>query len=743
MGSLRAHLMISATRCLICDTWKEVLTLKKSHYPNLFNKRIGFFILLIILFWLKNLFAYTLDFKLGIENPFQLFILIINPFATTIFLLAIASYIKRTKSYYVTLLIIYTLMTGLLFANVMYYREFTDFITINTMLGAGKVAEGLGASSLGLLNFYDVFYFLDLIVLVLCLATKRIKMDVKPLRFRFALAMTTFSVLLFLVNLSLAESSRPELLKRTFSRDHIVKYLGINVFTVYDGVQTFQANQNRAQASENDVVNIENYVKEHHAKTKPTNFGIAKNRNVIYIHLESLQQFVIDYKLVDEQGVPHEVTPFLNKLFHSNETFAFKNAFHQVNSGKTSDAETLLENSFFGLNQGPLFTQLGGKNTFQAAPAILGQEAGYTSAVFHGNTGTFWNRNETYKHLGYNYFFDASYYDVDESNSFQYGLHDKPFFEQSVQYLEHLQQPFYTKMIAVSNHYPYAEFTDEDAGFPIATTKDSTINGYFATANYLDAAVEEFFNYLKAAGLYENSLIVLYGDHYGISDGRTTELAELLGKSPLSWNEYDIAQLQRVPVMFHLPGQNNGGIQDTFAGQVDVLPTLLSLLGIDNSKYLLLGQDLFSPDNEQVVAFRNGDFMTPEYTVIGENVYSNETQALIVTPSDKLTEKINSLRDKVHLQLSTSDSLTNGDLLRYYDSGLKEVVPEDYNYKNQLEQLETIEAEKGAQSTSVYSQHNNTSTVGLYERKTYQQLHPEAVTESTTTSSSSKKEEED
>ena len=120
-----------------------------------------------------------------------------------------------------------------------------------------------------------------------------------------------------------------------------------------------------------------------------------------------------------------------------------------MKAGKTSDAETLLETSLFGLNQGAFFAQLGGKNTFEAAPNILGQVAGYTSATFHGYNKTFWNRNETYARFGYDYFFDASYYNVNEENSFQYGLHDKPFFEQSVKYLEHLQQPFYTKFISI------------------------------------------------------------------------------------------------------------------------------------------------------------------------------------------------------------------------------------------------------------------------------------------------------
>ena len=50
----------------------------------------------------------------------------------------------------------------------------------------------------------------------------------------------------------------------------------------------------------------------------------------------------------------------------------------------------------------------GGTNTAYAAPSILAQTGDYTSAVFHGNTGSFWNRNNTYKQWGYNYFFDSS-----------------------------------------------------------------------------------------------------------------------------------------------------------------------------------------------------------------------------------------------------------------------------------------------------------------------------------------------
>ena len=131
--------------------------------PAFLNKRLGFFSLLVVLLWLKTIFAYLVDFHLGIESGIQYFILFINPIATTLLLLGIALYIRRPRVAYITMMVIYFLLTLLVFSNVTYYREFTDFITINTILGAGKVASGLGESAIRLFRPYDVldrFYYL-------------------------------------------------------------------------------------------------------------------------------------------------------------------------------------------------------------------------------------------------------------------------------------------------------------------------------------------------------------------------------------------------------------------------------------------------------------------------------------------------------------------------------------------------------------------------------------------------------
>lgn len=701
---------------------------KKFSIGKCINTRMGFFLLLVLLSWVTNIYAYFTTFNLGIESPFQYFILFINPLATTLLLLGIGLYVRNGKASYATMFIVSLLMNVLLFSNVVYYREFSDFITVNSILGVGSVASGLESDIFKLIHPSDIIYWVGYIIILVLLLTKHIKIDKTPVRGRVAFAMTSFAVLLFGVNLALAETDRPQLLTRTFSHDYMVKYLGINAFTGYDGIQTYKIDQKRAQASSNDLENVEKFVKQQYAKPDKELFGIAKGRNVIYVHLESLQQFIINYKYKDPKtGKSYEVTPFLNQLYNNKETYSFSNFFHQVGSGKTSDAETIMDNSLYGLSQGAIMVQLGGKNTFQAAPDILKQTNGYTSAVFHGNAGSFWNRNEAYKHYGYDYFFDSnSFRKLNSDNSFQYGLHDKYMIQDSIKYLEKLQQPFYAKYMLVSNHYPFSPFKGKEGGFPVADTGDDTVDGYFATANYMDQAVKQLFDYLKKSGLYKNSVIVLYGDHYGISNSRAkSALAPLLGKSSDTWTDYDDAQMQRVPYMIHIPGIKTGKIMNEYAGQIDNLPTILHLLGVNTENYIQLGQDLFSPDFKQVVPFRNGNFVTPKYTFVSGITYDTKTGKEIKNPTPEQKKEIEADQAYVNKELSVSDEINNGDLLRFAtNDGLKPIDPSQFNYKDQEDRLNKVQKEKGKKSTSVYSQNGNKTTQNMYQTESYQDLHP-------------------
>ncbi|HAQ7748027.1 TPA: LTA synthase family protein [Enterococcus faecium] len=678
---------------------------------KLCQNRLAIVLTAVFFFWMKTIIAYYADFSLGVEGTIQYFILWINPIATTLLFFGLSLYIKKPKPALAILLIIDILNTLLLYLNIIFYREFTDFITVKSVLGFSKVSQGLSGSSFSLMKPHDVLYWLDIatfIGILVWLTIKKIPIKSQPVSKPMAIAVTCLSGLIFSGNLALSEANRPQLLQRTFDRSYIVKYLGIDAYTIYDGIKTGMTSSVRAHASSNGIDEVLDYTKKHYAEPNHETFGIAKGKNVIVLHLESFQQFLINMK-VDGQ----EVTPFLNSIFQNQATISFDNFFHEVGQGKTSDAENMLETGTFGLPQGSLFTELGSDNVFQAAPAILGQKQGYTSAVFHGNVASFWNRDHVYKNLGYDNFFDRSYFD-ESDEMLSYGILDKDLFSESVQYLEHLQQPFYTKFLSVTNHTPY--YTDDkNFDFPSLNTGNSTVDNYVRTAHYLDQSLEQFFTYLKKSGIYQNSIFVIYGDHFGISNTDNKDLASALGKDPDTWNEFDNAQMQRVPLMIHMPGYTKGSVNHEYGGEIDVLPTLLHLLGIDDKDYLHFGTDLLSSQHDQVVAFRNGNFVTPKYTVLGGKAYNNQTGEIIDTKAAGIDEEISKDQEKVKTALSLSDKLNQENLLRFYvPNGFETIDPKKYDYKNEAERNEAIEKQKGEHSTSVFSKNGNKTTTNLY-----------------------------
>ncbi|WP_125772426.1 LTA synthase family protein [Companilactobacillus furfuricola] len=668
---------------------------------NFLNTRLGFVILAVVLYTIKTIYAYTTKFNLGVKGSMQTFLMVLNPIPVMLLLFGIALYMKGRKSY-IFLLIIDFLDSVWLFSNILYYREFSDFLTMILIKGSGAVSNNLGKSILGIVKPTDFLVFLDVLILILLLSFKVIRMDVKRLKWRIPVLVSCLAVLLFGANLTLAQSDRSGLLTRTFDNNYIVKYLGLNAFNVYDVIKTTKTSAVKAQSKSSDLDSIKKYMKDNYVTPNAEYTGVAKGKNVFIIHLESFQQYLIDYKW-DGQ----EVTPNLNKIYHQNDTLSFDNFFNQVGQGKTADAELMLENSLFGLPEGSAMVTDGTSNTFQAAPAILDQH-GYTTASFHGDVPSFWNRDNTYKSWGYDYFFSSSYYKQKKSYNIGYGMKDKIFLKDSAAYIQQLPQPFYAKLITVTNHYPYT-LDKKNQSISKTDTGDSTVDGYVQTARYLDQAIGEFMAWLQATGLDKNSMVVFYGDHYGISDNHKKAMAKITGIK--DFDDFDNAQYQRVPFMIHMDGLK-GGINHTYGGEIDVLPTLLNLLGVDDSNMIQFGSDLLSPDHPQTVAFRNGDFVTPTVTKVGSTYYN--------TKNGKVDKKISAqekskLSNKVTTELSLSDRVINGDLLRFYNpEGFTKVNKKDYNYKKShaLAELKKARTKNG---TSLLAQNDNKSLLDLYQ----------------------------
>lgn len=636
------------------------------------SSKMHFFTIAAVFIWLKSYFIYLYEFNLDIQSGLQHFLLLINPISSTLIFLGIALFARgrRVGGY---ILIIHFLMSLLLYSNVVFYRFNTDFITLPVLTQTSNFGS-LGSSIVSLMEWTDLFYALDIAILfVLFMKSKQVWSN-ERMKMKQPIIIILTGVMIFTVNLGLAEIDRPQLLKRTFDRNYIVKYLGAYNYAIYDTIQNLKTSTERVLADSNDITEVQNYTAIKYAEPNEKLHGIGEGKNIIKIHLESFHSFLIDFELHGE-----EVTPFINSLVNdSNQDFTYyDNFFHQTEQGKTADAELIMDTSLYGLPQGSAFVTKG-KNTYQALPAILKQTGGYTSAVFHGDWKSFWNRDEIYKEFGIDYFFDAAYYDMSDEQVIGYGLKDKPFFKESMPLLESLEQPFYAHFMTLTHHHPYL-IDEEDATIAPAETGDGSVDRYFQTARYLDESLEQFFNDLKEAGLYEDSIIFLYGDHYGISENHLRALSEIF---ETNMDAYKYANLQRVPFMIKIPGVSGQGTISEYAGQVDVMPTLLHLVGLDARDYIQFGTDLFSEKHNDLVAFRNGDFFTEEYAKVKGVYYDNQTGEEI-----EPNEALEALNSKIEHELKMSDKVLQGDLLRFYTpfDTWKPVNAGDYFYdENQL-----------------------------------------------------------
>lgn len=642
---------------------------------NFISSKMGFFTIAALLIWLKSYYIYLVEFNLDIQSVFQHILLLINPISSTLVFLGIALFAKgrRVGGY---MIIIYSFMSLLLYSNVVFYRFNSDFITLPVLTQTSNFGS-LGSSIMDLVYWTDIFYLADIILLVVLFRASKQVWSSARMKLRQPIIIITSGLLLFSINLGLAEIDRPQLLKRTFDRNYIVKYLGAYNFTIYDVIQNLKSSSERVLADSNDVTEVRDYLDAKYAEPNDELFGIAEGKNVIKIHLESFQSFLIDYELHGE-----EVTPFLNSLINDrSEDFTYyKNFFHQTEQGKTADAELIMDNSVYGLPQGAAFVTKS-NNTYQALPAILDQEQDYTSAILHGDGKSFWNRDEVYKQFGVDYFFDEAFYNMSDEQVIGYGLKDKPFFKESMPLLESLDKdkPFYAHLMSLTHHHPYL-IDDEDATIEPAETGDGSVDRYFQTARYLDESLEQFIGDLKEAGLYDDSLIVIYSDHYGISDNHNRAMAEITGEEI---TPYKNAKLQRVPFMLKIPGVEGKGIVEDYAGQVDVVPTILHLLGIKADDYIQFGTDLFSEDHNETIAFRNGDFFTPEVSMIRGTFYDEETGEEL-----EPTEELETIRKDVQHELELSDKVLQGDLLRFHvpNENWEPVNKSDYFYdENQIE----------------------------------------------------------
>jgi len=320
-------------------------------------------------------------------------------------------------------------------------------------------------------------------------------------------------------------------------------------------------------------------------------FGIAKDRNLIVIQLESFQNFVIGLEYNGQ-----EVTPNLNRLLFENTAY-FDNYYQQIGSGNTSDAEFASNNSIYGSLMSYTYKLYGKQNYFRGLPVML-KERGYDTAVFHAyENKNFWSRKDAYPNMGFDRFYGGlndrpgdGVYEMKEWMG--WGLTDTYFYEQTIDLMEELKEPFYSYVISLSNHHPYIMLDHYQFIKLLPEDEGNIVFNYLNSAAYTDHALAWFLGALKEKGVYNNSIIAIFGDHVGLthSDEIDASMEKLFGKP------YDFDMLMNVPLMITIPGAEKDIRQtiSTAGGQLDFFPTIAYLMGFDELDTLYLGHNLFS-----------------------------------------------------------------------------------------------------------------------------------------------------
>lgn len=382
-------------------------------------------------------------------------------------------------------------------------------------------------------------------------------------------------------------------------------------------------------------------------------FGLAKGRNLIFIQVESLENAVIGARVGEKV-----VTPNLNAL--AREGLYFSRYYAPVGMGNTADAEFTVLNSLYYLPDSVAFVDRA-HNQYAALPKLLA-DAGYGTAVLHGDYPAFWNRSSIYPGLGYKTWFMEDAFKPTHQIGIT-GLGDADFFDQAVPMLKGLPQPFLATLITLSSHTPFI-VPEEVRPINLAHTEwlNDEQERYLESVSYTDAAIGRFIDKLKADGMYDNAIIVIVGDH-----GSRTDIAAALKSVG---DDTAATANARVPLIILAPGLELAGERTEPGSHLDLYPTLANLLGL-KTPASALGQDLLLTKTPVAVIRRPNGAVGMAAVVGGELTYTTSNDGVFEHGSCLMTESRESvtvercrpLYDEQTAVLKVSDTVIRGNLV--------------------------------------------------------------------------------
>lgn len=587
---------------------------------------------------------------------------------------------KKQFLYYFICIIFYMVLA---IGNSIYYQFFLSYLSISLIAAVSQVQD-VNSAVIDKLSIFNFIYLLGPIIFIFI--NKKLKkgnyfnyvtaIEKSKLLFKKTILSGTGVLLIIVLTMSALEWSR---LNKQWNREYIVQRLGIHIYTINDVIQGIQPKISALfNYDESAFLFREFYSNKKETKTNK-NTGVFKDKNVIFIHMESIQNFVINLKVNGQ-----EITPFLNSLI--KESKYFTSFYPQISIGTSSDTEFTLLTSLMPSNSGTAFNSYADR-TFVSLPSLF-KEQGYYTFSMHGNKADYWNRRTMHRTLGYDYFYAKDKFTINEWIGL--GISDKDFFTQAVDIIKGIDteyEKYFGTIITLTNHTPWdnnkafeelvltKKYTEKNRD-GIKETKeapwlqDSEMGRYLTSTRYADQALEMFITKLKEEGLLDDTVLVLYGDHQAKLP--ISEFNLLYNYDPINdkiktkddddyiqYSKYENYLNNKTPLIIY-SGQTDvefKGVVTDVMGMYDVLPTITNLFGTMSSRYAL-GNDVFS-NNEKIVIFPNGNFLT-------NKVYYNSTTDEFVTLKDFAvsSEYIERLKEYTDQRLEVSNALLVHDLIK-------------------------------------------------------------------------------
>lgn len=468
------------------------------------------------------------------------------------------------------------------YSDILHYRQFQDLTSVAALRYAsqlGPVTDSVAdlAAPGDLWIWADVLLLTVLLVLPVARSQPRLRRRWVAAGVAGGLSMVTFGFFI---------SPRMQYVHE--GNAYLAGDLGIVGYHLLDASKYAQLRWRRAAPTSEEASEARAHFEQawEENRNNPSSLhGIARGKNVIFVQLESIQDFVLE---VERDGAP--LTPHLRAL--AEESVRFTHFFSQSGKGSTADAEFAVACSLLPLRSGAVFFEHP-NGSFRCLPRVL-REAGYATHVFHANRPDFWNRAAVYPHLGYDRFHSEPDYEIDEVIGL--GLSDGSFLRQTAEKLDALPRPFYAFVNTLTSHHPF-RYEELPEPFDLGPLRDHAVGGYYRVVHYTDRALGAFVEDLRARGILDESILVVYGDHAGLTrlNSPVEDHAGIDEDDEWSWFHFE----RRVPLLVRLPRGERQEVRADVAGQIDLAPTLLSLLGIDHETAFFLGRDLFAEGQEE------------------------------------------------------------------------------------------------------------------------------------------------